>query len=607
MRYAPLLLALLFLAPAATPAPETNEVISDKEVRPYLEEANKKGNTPSGKRDQLIEYYRAKAYEEGSKREQAIYTYIYAQLLARLQRDAEGADKQYERALKLWPRFPACCVALAEAAVRANDTKTFRTLLKRALKYDREYVNAIVHLGWLALTKNDLDEAELRFIQAIDLEQDGRAFMLLSRVCIERYMRAYDEDDKERFARKSIGVARAWITMEPKNARAHIHVASVLQRLGRFAKAIDSLEESYASADIDEGAKRNCLEILLNFYTGIGDSKKAALTIQRILKMELAADEREHYEERLKDLDKMGDVAFNVWMIEQLLEKLKNDGLSHDDRLSALQNLLRIFDLGRMLTSPHLLELRWRIIKSAFRALINAPPRLAVEMMRFLRKLQDPHLVRILVHFIYPYEDEQRTPQVRLEAVRTLGAVGGVASLPALFFCMSDVRGDIMRAIDQELSRLCEVRSPMGTGIDPLTDEEMRKCRRVWLEYAHSEEGTGKLVEAFAKLGTVVERDPSHTRTLRSAPMVDHAISFVLLDNDMRWEAWKAAYEFLLAYWGRDYRPPEARGHAVRPDERRQITKELREDWMGKKQAVAQPVDPEPEEPKKDKKKKEKK
>ena len=47
--------------------------------------------------------------------------------------------------------------------------------------------------------------------------------------------------------------------------------------------------------------------------------------------------------------------------------------------------------------------------------------------------------------------------------------------------------------------------------------------------------------------------------------MVDHAVSFVLTDNDMKWPAWSAAYKFILEYWGKDYRAPGERAGPVQP------------------------------------------
>ena len=99
----------------------------------------------------------------------------------------------------------------------------------------------------------------------------------------------------------------------------------------------------------------------------------------------------------------------------------------------------------------------------------------------------------------------------------------------------------------------------------------------------------GKLKELFGK--DVADR----AGIVRSAPMVDHAVTVVLLNNDMPWTAWKAAYEFLLKYWGKDFRPPEARNRPVQPSDRAGIVKELQPFWDGSKRETAKPVAPKDE------------
>ena len=66
--------------------------------------------------------------------------------------------------------------------------------------------------------------------------------------------------------------------------------------------------------------------------------------------------------------------------------------------------------------------------------------------------------------------------------------------------------------------------------------------------------------------GSVLRVEPDRT----SAPMIDHA-AHVLLDGDIPWTGWSAAYDFLVKYWGKDFRPVERRGKPVEPSEREAI------------------------------------
>jgi hypothetical protein len=77
-----------------------------------------------------------------------------------------------------------------------------------------------------------------------------------------------------------------------------------------------------------------------------------------------------------------------------------------------------------------------------------------------------------------------------------------------------------------------------------------------------------------------VKKDPGATAAgVRSAPLVQHAVELVLLDNDMPWPAWSAAYAFLVDYWGKDVRPPERRAKAVEKFERAHVVAELQKVW----------------------------
>jgi hypothetical protein len=262
------------------------------------------------------------------------------------------------------------------------------------------------------------------------------------------------------------------------------------------------------------------------------------------------------------------------------LDILENDGIDADRRRQALRKLLQLYLNDEILRNVHMQELGNTIFKTSFRVLIDAPPELIVEMMRFFRNhFPDPHLIRILVHYVWPYTNERTTPQVRVEVIRTIAACCGEAALPSILYSLHDEPGDVLREVDKALMRLTDRRGPVGSDPNPLTQPEKALVRRYWLEWSRTPGGAAALAKSYGALGRVVKKDPAHTRNLASAPLVHHAVELVLFDNDMPWEAWKAAFDFLKEYWGKDYRPPERRDKAVEPFERDGVVKRLREDW----------------------------
>ncbi|MHC4670248.1 MAG: HEAT repeat domain-containing protein, partial [Planctomycetota bacterium] len=358
-------------------------------------------------------------------------------------------------------------------------------------------------------------------------------------------------------------------------------------------RAVETMEKAYGSADFSAKPKAEFLRRLFELYLLRHDLKGVERTLERLVKQkEVAPDEREIFEKRLEDIRKMGATAITVWEVEYFLRVVKNDGISSDVRRHALRALLEfIMNDDLVLTDKYLGELSAGMMKEAFKVLVDAPDELSMEMLRFFRNtIQDPRLIRIIVHFVYP---NGKTPAVRAEAVRSLAVCSRQAALPALLYCLRDDAGMVAREVDKFLSELCERRSAVLPGIAPLTTDEIRQARRIWRAYTHSEEGAERLADAFATLSRIVENEPDHTRQLRSAPMVDHAVNLVLLDDDMPWPVWKAAYEFLVHYWGKHFRPVKRRGQPVEKFEREHVVREIEAYW----QAEEQPAGPEvPEE-----------
>jgi hypothetical protein len=224
---------------------------------------------------------------------------------------------------------------------------------------------------------------------------------------------------------------------------------------------------------------------------------------------------------------------------------------------------------------------------------VTAPPKISTEVFHFLRtEYPDPHLLRILVHFVYPYDDATRTPAVRVEAVRTLATVAGVAAIPTLFYCLSDEPGEVVREVDMSLAKLCEARSPVGEGIKKLTSKEAQASRNAWREYFQTADGVHWMKEAFLELRKYAEMDAQFNRQLTNKPIANHIANTILLDGDMPWEAWKAAYEFLIGYLNKEFRPVKRRGKPVEEWEREGIVKEIDAFWKDEELRLPDPTPP---------------
>lgn len=607
MRYGVLLALLLGLAPAARGDRDAGgQVILDPELEPRIEELHRltlqvhKGEL---KMEQLIQRYERMAAAPGPRRERAIRVYMYGVVLERLPRRDKEAREAFERAIKIWERFPAAMVEVAVLAARNKDVNTSKSWLRRALRVHSRYVPAIIKQGFLAQQEGDLEEAERLFKKSLDIDATVEGWVGLATNHVLYHGRTFDEEERQRHASAAVAAANAWLYSDPEDPRPRLVKARVYEDLGQPRKSIETLEEAYARSGFAERFRLEFLRKLHRLYFVTADVEGLEHTLQRLVRHKLLTpDERDGYQRKLRDLREMGEAAVLKWRIEIYLEILENDGISIDQRRKALRELLAFWADDLILTDKHLQRLAGTVMKRTTKQLVKAPPELIVEMMVFFRNMiRNPKLIRILVHFVYPHG---KTPEVRTEAVRTLAACAKIAGLPALLFCLRDESGMVVREVDNLLSEICERRAAARGGIEPLDRNQRADTRRYWRNYTHTEEGGAHLVRAFGELGKIVKPEPEHTRQLRSAPMVDHAVRLVLLDNDMAWPVWKAAYDFLTRYWGKDFRPVERRGKPVEEFEREHVVREL-EDFWRQDPAAPQPEIPQ-ERPRKTEKKTEK-
>ena len=86
----------------------------------------------------------------------------------------------------------------------------------------------------------------------------------------------------------------------------------------------------------------------------------------------------------------------------------------------------------------------------AVKTLKDAPPELSIGIMEFFRRrMPDPLLIRIIVHFVFPAGIERKvTEAVRVEATRSLAEVGKDAAIPSLLYTLNDDSLAVTRAID---------------------------------------------------------------------------------------------------------------------------------------------------------------
>jgi tetratricopeptide (TPR) repeat protein len=577
------LLALLLLALPAVAA----DVVRDEEVEPHLKDLQQRWDQVAKgavKAAELVQYYEQRAQSpKGTKRDRAISAFLYGLVRQMIPpvRDVAEARRQYERAIELEPGFLMAHHHLAALTYEAGNRGETDRILRHILGLDPAYFPAIIMQADLARQDGDYERAKKLFGRAAELNPSFMPLVGLISMNVALHHKTVDEKEKAQYAGEALQVANALLTLEPSNPRAWLAKAQLLYDLGRIKEAIGFLEEAYASSGLSPADRAKFLRLLLEVYQFHGDVANAKRTLKRVLEHDLSAEEKARYGARLSDLETLGRSAFISWGVKDLQEVLANDGLSVEQRLVALRRLLD-FLTSEASANPALKPLYFDVFRSILRTLVDAPPDLVTVTLRWCRTaLQgDANLVRVLVHYVHP---GGVTEDVREEALRAIGACGGIAALPAVYYSLQDASGRVVREADNQLSVICEHRSALGGGTHPFSDDEMRQARRQWATFFHSADGAQRLIKSFADLTTRVRVDPERTTT---SPMIDHAAN-VLLDNDVPWEGWAAAYTFLVQYWGKDFRPVERRGKPVEEHERVHVVNEFSQEYRATRASAA--------------------
>jgi hypothetical protein len=572
--------------------------ITDADVEPYRRELEKHLRVveADGIRPQdVIALYERRAREKAPPREAAIHAYIYASLLRIIERRKE-ARAEMQRAIGLWPRHAPAHLQLGRMAEGVGDRREAKRLIRKALDFAPRYVMAMLEMGRFARLEGNLEEAKHWYERSFEVKFTPEACWGLGRVCVVYFRKSYSEKKKKEYARRAAWCAERLVDLDSGSGVGHLRRAQIYRDLDQIAKAAKSLEASYKD-QIAPQVRFLCLSTLLDLYAQMRDIKKVEGVLERLLKHEgLKAEVRERYKKMLRELRERGELAFVIWAAEQQMERLKNEGISPTDRRVALRMLLTFYIDEMVVTDPTLRALRLEILETIFRVLTTAPPKISTEVFHFLRtKYPDPHLLRILVHFVYPYSDATRTPKVRVEAVRTMARAAEVAAIPTLIYCLNDESGRVVREVDKALTRLCEVRSPVGEGIKALSAEEAKRARIAWREYFQTEDGVERLKEAFVELRKYAEMNDQLNRQPTNKPIAKHVANTILLDNDMPWEAWKAAYEFLADYLNKEFRPVKRRGKPVEESERAAIAREIDAFWKDEEVRLPEPTPPKDE------------
>jgi len=581
-------LAVAALAPLAPLARAADDVILDDELKPHMQELGqriehwKKGRLEA---KQLVEDFAVgAAAKDITDRERAIRVWVHGYAVQQVRKDLAAARTQYRRAYKLWPRFPAACRALAGCELHRRNIPQAKRWLNRALRWDTDNIPALLAMGRIHLKLDELDEAERAFQEAREVKVTPEALIGLQDVNSIRYRRSRDEEEKREFASKIVTIAKTHVFIEPESPFAHLLLAKAYKDTGRLDRAIASLEESVANDKPSEDFKREGLLRLAELHQRRGDLGGVKEALKRVLQLDvLEGEERDRITNMLTDLDDKGMASFLIWRVEGFLEIVKNDGIDVRSRVRALDMILELIGARQLRRDPYLQALRVDMFKQIFRMLVSGKPAITKEILQWVRReIRDPNLLRILVHFVYPNTVPERTPpSVRIAAVRALDEAVGLVALPTLYYCVKDPNGRVLREVDKALARYFETRSAVGLGTSGLNDVQIRASRSQWRKHVRDEFAAAKLAEAFRELTETIAPDPSQAAGQRSAPLVDHTVNLVL-DNDLPWTAWKPAYDFLVHYWGKDFRPPEQRGKPVEPGQRAAVVKALEAEWAGK-------------------------
>jgi tetratricopeptide (TPR) repeat protein len=575
------------------------DVIHDEDLEPQFRELQgriEQARNNALKPGELVSFYQQQAQVAGgSARDQAVRHFMYGVVLTNVVSEGKGtkeAKREFARAIELVPGFLPAHIELAILANAAKDSKEADRLLRRALELDHEYGPAYEVMGQISLTAGDLDRARSCYENAVARRPTLPSLSGLVTVYVALYRKTYDEKEKDGYAKRALAAASSAVTLDPDNHMLQLLKGKVLLDLERPDEAIQYLEGLYATGTLPAGIQLRLLAFLREIYMQSGDVENVRSTMQRMLKNEkLQPEQKTQLSDHLKDLDKMGRNAFVKWVVEDLLQTLHNPGLGVEERVSVLRKLWEFMSpKSGAINVPELRPLIVKAWRECFRVLVDGTPELVVTQLRALRNTMPPsaRLTPVLVHFVLP---NGKTPEIREEGVRTIAVLAGKAAIPAIYYSLQDDAGRVVREADSQLSILCERRSPLGGTIEGYTPEQAQKARRFWTSYFHSEEGAKLLAQAIVELQDAVVKVQS--TDLTSAPMIDHAAN-ILLDDDMPWVAWAASYDFLVQYWGKEFRPVERRGKPVEPSERALVVQAFEKDFRGEEgTAPAEPPPPE--------------
>jgi len=318
---------------------------------------------------------------------------------------------------------------------------------------------------------------------------------------------------------------------------------------------------------------------------GRGDVAGGIKAAERILAVPgIRDDQATHYRKLLEDLKEQGVFAYLKWRVDAQIKIVSNRGRSPTERRDAMRSLHSLMENPQYVNDPRFTTM----IEGAWQACVrtlggNAPPELSIDMLKFFRVvLRDPKTIRIVVHFLYPQGIESNvTETVRIEATRTYAALGDVAAIPTLLYTLSDDSRGVSRAIDIALCGLLDVRSKIKVGAGPVTLAEQKLLRREWVRWSRSPSGARELAKSIAALRKLVGGDNADRRKQQRNPIADHVLLVVVMDDAMPFETWKAGYEFLCEFVGRNFLPPELRKKPLSPELRAAAVKGVRKFWMG--------------------------
>jgi len=569
--------APVFAQPANAGAPIDTGTLDprDKELFTKLFEARR----GLRKIEDVMKEYQRKAEAKATPREQALNRFFYGKLLLINQREEE-AKAQWRAALQLYPAFPAAHVALGFTAVQAGDTREATKAAKRALRIDPQYLRAYLLLAQIAQAEDKWEKALTRYKQAVGIDPTNSNALRGMAMChVQLFKDTYDADRQKNHARRAKAIAGVWVDNEPDSAEARVFESIVYFELGDLDMAVTKLENTLTEVrDLTDADRKLCLGRIFLIHAQRGEVEKAKEALRRVLKLkDMTGPERAEFEDRLADLERRGLDARVFWEIERRIKVLANRGINAAERREAMRDILNLLSDERLIRDPRFTEIADKAFRAAVKTLKDAPPELSIDIMQFFRhRMPDPLLIRIIVHFVFPNGIERQvTESVRVEATRSLAVVGGKAALPSLLYTLRDDSRAVSRAIDIALCNITERRSPISAGAGPVTAREQKILRREWIEWAESNSGAEMLSEGVLALQKAITGNAKFNRNQRKNPVGEHIISVILLDNDMKWEAWKTAYEFIRTYFAKDFLPAEMRGTKLTPELRPVIVKEI--------------------------------